>query len=126
MARALAYYFHNTGNIKMKSAKAVASLSALANEHRLALYRLLVQAGPEGQPAGAIADALGLPASSLSFHLAHLTRAGLITQRRESRSLIYAADFGAMSGLVGFLTENCCGGASCLPDAAPPKRKKAS
>jgi DNA-binding transcriptional ArsR family regulator len=110
----------------MKSAKAVASLSALANEHRLALYRLLVQAGPEGQPAGAIADALGLPASSLSFHLAHLTRAGLITQRRESRSLIYAADFAAMTGLVGFLTENCCGGASCLPDAAAPKRKKAS
>lgn len=110
----------------MKSTLAVSALSALANEHRLAVFRLLVQAGPEGRPAGAIAEALAMPASSLSFHLAHLTRAGLITQTRESRSLIYAADFGAMNALVGFLTENCCGGASCAPSAAShPKRKKA-
>jgi DNA-binding transcriptional ArsR family regulator len=102
-------------------------LSALANEHRLAVFRLLVQAGPEGRPAGAIAEALDIPASSLSFHLAHLTRAGLIVQRRESRSLIYSADFGVMNGLVGFLTENCCGGASCAPAAASsPKKRKAS
>lgn len=106
----------------MKSDLAVSALSALANEHRLAIFRLLVQAGPEGQPAGAIADALDLPASSLSFHLAHLTRAGLIAQRRESRSLIYSADFSAMNALVGFLTENCCGGASCAPASAAKRR----
>jgi DNA-binding transcriptional ArsR family regulator len=108
----------------MKSDDAIAALSALANEHRLAVFRLLVQAGPEGKAAGAIAEALSLPASSLSFHLAHLTRAGLITQRRESRSLIYGADFGAMNGLVGFLTENCCGGASCAPK--PKSRRSAA
>lgn len=108
----------------MKSETAVAALNALANEHRLALFRLLVQSGPEGQPAGAIAEALEMPASSLSFHLAHLTRAGLIVQRRESRSLIYSADFAVMNELVGFLTENCCGGASCLP--AAQKKRKAS
>lgn len=106
----------------MKSETAVNALNALANEHRLEVFRLLVRAGPEGQPAGAIADALEMPASSLSFHLAHLTRAGLIAQRRESRSLIYSADFAVMNELVGFLTENCCGGASC-PSAAQRKRK---
>jgi DNA-binding transcriptional ArsR family regulator len=108
----------------MKSTTAVSALSALANEHRLAIFRLLVQAGPEGRAAGAIAEKLGLPASSLSFHLAHLTRAGLITQRRDGRSLFYAADFDAMNGLVGFLTENCCGGAACPPAAAPPQKKR--
>lgn len=108
----------------MKSQAAVAALSALANEHRLAIFRLLVRAGPEGQPAGAIAETLELPASSLSFHLAHLNRAGLIEQRRESRSLIYSADFTAMNGLVGFLTENCCGGASCAPAAASASKKR--
>lgn len=107
----------------MKNDEAIAALGALAQEHRLAVFRLLVQAGPDGKAAGDIAAALDLPASSLSFHLAHLTRAGLITQRRESRSLIYSADFAAMNGLVGFLTENCCGGASCAPAAAPRKRK---
>ena len=107
----------------MKSEAAIAALNALANEHRLAVFRTLVQRGPEGLAAGAIADALGMPASSLSFHLAHLTRAGLIAQRRESRSLIYSADFAVMNGLVGFLTENCCGGASCASAAAPKKRK---
>jgi DNA-binding transcriptional ArsR family regulator len=108
----------------MKFDIAVEALSALANEHRLAVFRLLVQAGPEGRSAGAIAEKLDLPASSLSFHLAHLTRAKLIVQRRESRSLIYSADFDQMNGLVGFLTENCCGGASCAP--AAQKRRRAS
>lgn len=107
----------------MKGDAAVSALGALANEHRLAIYRLLVQAGPEGRAAGAIADKLDLPASSLSFHLAHLARAGLIEQRRESRSLIYSADFAVMNGLVAFLTENCCGGASCAPSSLPKKRK---
>jgi ArsR family transcriptional regulator len=88
------------------------------------VFRLLVQTGPEGLPAGTIADKLDMPASSLSFHLAHLHREGLIEQRRESRSLIYSADFAVMNALVGFLTENCCGGRSCAPTAE--KRKKAS
>lgn len=110
----------------MKADDAVAALGALANEHRLAVFRLLVQAGPEGRAAGAIAEKLDMPASSLSFHLAHLTRAGLIVQRREGRSLIYSTDFTAMNGLVGFLTENCCGGASCAQAAqAAPKKRKA-
>jgi DNA-binding transcriptional ArsR family regulator len=108
----------------MKSNAAVDALGALANPHRLAVFRLLVQAGPEGRAAGAIAEALKLPASSLSFHLAHLTRARLIIQRRESRSLIYSTDFEAMNRLVDFLTENCCGGASCAP--AAQRRRKAS
>lgn len=99
----------------MKPQAVIDALSALANEHRLAIFRALVQAGPEGRPAGAIAEALEMPASSLSFHLAHLTRAGLIAQRRDGRSLIYSADFAAMNNLVDFLTENCCGGASCAP-----------
>jgi ArsR family transcriptional regulator len=97
---------------------AVGALGALAQEHRLALFRLLVQAGEDGLPAGAIADALGVPNSSLSFHLAQLNRAGLIRQERQSRSLIYRADYGAMNALVGYLMENCCGGATCAPDAA--------
>jgi ArsR family transcriptional regulator, arsenate/arsenite/antimonite-responsive transcriptional repressor len=96
----------------------IAALGALAHEHRLALFRLLVQAGTDGMPAGAIAEALSLPNSSLSFHLAHLTRAGLIRQTRQSRSLIYTADYAAMSRLVGYLMENCCGGAACATDAA--------
>jgi DNA-binding transcriptional ArsR family regulator len=113
--------------MEMKPELVISALSALANEHRLAVFRLLVQAGPTGRAAGAIADALGLPASSLSFHLAHLARAGIIVQRRESRSLIYSADFAAMNALVGFLTENCCGGASCAPAAvSSPKKRKAS
>jgi ArsR family transcriptional regulator len=113
--------------MEMKQDVALEALSALAHEHRLAVFRLLVQAGPEGRAAGDIAEKLAMPASSLSFHLAHLNRAGLIAQRRDGRSLIYSADFGAMNGLVGFLTENCCGGASCAPAAnASPKKRKAS
>ncbi|WP_188235997.1 ArsR/SmtB family transcription factor [Sphingopyxis sp. LK2115] len=102
----------------MESEAVVRALSALAQEHRLALFRLLVQAGPDGLAAGAIAEALGVPASSLSFHLAQLNNAGLIAQRRDGRSLIYSADYGAMTALLGFLMENCCGGAVCAP-AAP-------
>lgn len=102
----------------MESDTVIRALGALAQEHRLALFRLLVQAGPEGLAAGAIAEALAVPASSLSFHLSQLTQAGLIAPRRESRSLIYSADYGAMNALVGFLMENCCGGgAACAPAA---------
>ena len=97
----------------MQSQSAVIALSALAQEHRLTLFRLLVQAGTPGLSAGAIAAELKVPNSSLSFHLAHLTRAGLIRQERQSRSLIYTANYEAMNDLVGYLLENCCGGADC-------------
>ncbi|HET9232358.1 MAG TPA: metalloregulator ArsR/SmtB family transcription factor [Vitreimonas sp.] len=112
--------------MESKPLKADAALDAfggLANEHRLRIFRLLVQAGPEGLAAGDIADKLDIPASSLSFHLAHLTRAGLTEQRRESRSLIYSADFSTMNGLIAFITENCCGGASCASVSSRKKRK---
>ena len=97
---------------------AVAALGALAQEHRLAVFRLLVQAGADGLAAGAIAEALGIPNSSLSFHLAQLRNAGLIQQERRHRSLIYRADYGAMNALVAFLTDNCCGGADCSSEGA--------
>ena len=103
--------------MEMKAEAALSALSALAQEHRLALFRLLVQAGEDGMSAGAIADALGLPNSSLSFHLAHLARAGLIRQERQGRSLIYRADDAAMNDLLGYLMENCCGGEACAPAA---------
>lgn len=103
----------------MQADTVIRALGALAQEHRLATYRLLVQAGADGMAAGALAEALGLPASSMSFHLAQLSHAGLVTQRRQSRSIIYAADYAAMGALMGYLTENCCGGASCAPAAAP-------
>ena len=102
----------------MDSPEAIGALGALAQEHRLAAFRLLVQAGEGGMAAGAIAEALGLPNSSLSFHLAQLRRAGLIRQERQHRSLIYRADYGAMNALVGYLMENCCGGAACAPVAS--------
>ena len=101
----------------MKAQPVIKALSALAQEHRLAAFRLLVQAGGEGMTAGALAEALGIPNSSLSFHLAQLTNAGLIIQRRASRSLIYSADYAAMNGLVGYLMENCCSGGICAPAA---------
>jgi ArsR family transcriptional regulator, arsenate/arsenite/antimonite-responsive transcriptional repressor len=88
---------------------AIAALGALAQETRLALFRLLITAGPAGLPAGAIAARLGVQPSSLSFHLAQLVHAGLITQRRLSRQLFYSAEYGAMNALLAYLTENCCG-----------------
>jgi DNA-binding transcriptional ArsR family regulator len=110
----------------MDATKTVEALSALAHEHRLAIYRLLVECGPNGLAAGAIAERLSVLPSSLTFHLQHLLRAGLVTQRRMSRQLIYAADFAAMNGLVGFLTENCCGRgqAACLPASTSPIESK--
>ena len=113
----------------MQANAAIEALGALAQEHRLALFRLLVQAGEEGMPAGAIADALGVPNSSLSFHLAQLTRAGLIRQERQHRSLIYRADYPAMNALVAYLMENCCAGAGCGSDAAcetPTQERKSA
>jgi len=116
----------------METTHAVAALGALAHEIRLAIYRLLVEQGPDGLSAGAIGEAVGLVPSSLTFHLQNLHRAGLIVQRRESRSLIYSVDFDAMNGLVGYLTENCCArsgeswATACKPAAIPKtaKRKK--
>lgn len=101
----------------MDSNQAVHALGALAHDTRLALFRMLVERGPDGLSAGVIAERLEIPPSSLTFHVQHLHRAGLISQRRLGRQLIYAADFSAMNGLIGFLTENCCGRGSnaCLP-----------
>lgn len=109
----------------MKSGQAVEALSALAQEHRLQLFRLLVQAGADGMAAGELARAIDIPNSSLSFHLAHLNRAGLIEQRRAGRSLIYSADYRAMDRLVAYLMENCCGGAGCAPSLATIEKEKA-
>src|SRR5271154_4282270 len=105
----------------MKTTAVIDALGALAHEHRLAIYRLLVQRGPEGLPAGAIGQRVGLLPSSLTFHLQNLQRAGLIAKRRESRQLIYSANFDEMNGLIGYLTENCCGNgsAACSTNFAP-------
>src|ERR1700754_712196 len=106
---------------------AVDALAALAHEYRLKVYRMLVEAGPDGLRAGAIAQKLKLPPSSLTFHLQHLHRTELITQQRSSRQLIYAADFAIMNELVDYLTENCCAGnaacdTKCKPAAAAVKK----
>jgi DNA-binding transcriptional ArsR family regulator len=104
----------------MDSKETIAALGALAHETRLALFRLLVAVGPEGLPAGVIAERLHVAPSSLSFHLAQLLHAGLIIQHRRSRQLIYAADYGAMNLLLAYLTENCCGrGEACAPACTP-------
>jgi DNA-binding transcriptional ArsR family regulator len=109
----------------MKVQETIAALSALAHEHRLGVYRLLVEQGPGGLCAGAIAERVGLVPSSLTFHVQALQRAGLITQRRVSRQVFYAADFAAMNELVSYLTENCCGQgtASCAPSCQPTSAK---
>jgi ArsR family transcriptional regulator, arsenate/arsenite/antimonite-responsive transcriptional repressor len=104
----------------MDQKRALAALGALAQETRIELFRLLVVRGPEGLSAGIIAEQLGVMPSSLSFHLQQLVHAGLITQRRLSRQLIYSADYGAMNELMAYLTENCCGrGAVCAPVCNP-------
>ena len=103
----------------MKKTDVVAALAALAQDNRLDVFRLLVQAGPDGMAAGAVAEALGLAPSALTFHFDRLRTAGLVSVRRDGRSMIYAARFEAMDGLIGFLTENCCGGASCTPAPRP-------
>jgi ArsR family transcriptional regulator, arsenate/arsenite/antimonite-responsive transcriptional repressor len=104
----------------MDSGQTVQALGALAHETRLTLYRLLVERGPDGLPAGTIAKRLGIPPSSLTFHVQHLHRTGLITQRRLARQVIYAADFSAMNDLVRYLTENCCGNGSAAQACTPP------
>jgi ArsR family transcriptional regulator, arsenate/arsenite/antimonite-responsive transcriptional repressor len=110
----------------MEKIAAVTALAALAQDSRLDVFRLLVQAGPDGMTAGAIAEALDLPPNTLTFHFDRLRMAGLATVRREGRSMIYAAQFETMNALLGFLTENCCGGAPCAPAAScKPARKRA-
>ena len=113
----------------MEKNNVVAALAALAQDNRLDVFRLLVQTGPEGMAAGAVATALGLAPNTLTFHFDRLRMAGLVTVRREGRSMIYAARFDTMNELLGFLTENCCGGApeKCAPAAAckPARAKRA-
>jgi DNA-binding transcriptional ArsR family regulator len=94
---------------------ATQALAALAQETRLRIFRLLVEAGPEGMNAGAIAETLQIPAATLSFHVAHLVRAGLATARQQSRFIYYSANFAGMDDLIAFLTDNCCQGGQCLP-----------
>jgi DNA-binding transcriptional ArsR family regulator len=110
----------------MKNSDAVSALSALAQENRLDVFRLLVQAGPEGMPAGEVADALDLAPNNLTFHFDRLREAGLVTVRRKGRSMIYAARFEVMNELIGFLTDNCCQGAACIPAAGKSARAKQS
>ena len=114
----------------METSDAVAALGALAQENRLDVFRLLVQAGPEGMAAGDIAERLKISPPTLSFHLAQLRQAGLLAMRRDGRSLIYSTDYDGMNELMGFLTENCCGGANacvvpaCVPIKAAAIRRK--
>ena len=105
----------------MRSTQVTTALGALAHEHRLAVYRILVERGPEGLSAGIIAEKVGIVPSSLTCHVQALQRAGLITQRRVSRQLFYAADFSAMNEVVGYLTKNCCsqGELACAPVCKP-------
>ncbi len=113
----------------MKTPQIIDALGALAHEHRLAVFRLLVERGPAGLPAGRIAERVGLVPSSLTFHLQNLQRAGLIARRRESRQLIYSADFTAMTALVGYLTDNCCAESAaecCAPTPQPKAAKRAA
>ena len=110
----------------MEKHDAVTALAALAQDNRLDIFRLLVQAGPEGMPAGAVATALDLAPNTLTFHFDRLRTAGLVTVRRDGRSMIYAAQYKQMNALLGFLTENCCAGApaGCAPSAAKAATSK--
>ena len=105
----------------MKSAEAIATLGALAQDTRLEIFRLLVEVGPQGLPAGQIADRLRVSRATMSFHLMQLSHAGLVVSERQSRQIIYAADMARMAGLISFLTDNCCSGHPelCFPQATP-------
>ena len=102
----------------MDSPQTVRALSALAPDARLAVFKLLVQAGPDGMPAGMVAERLAIAPSALSFHLKELTHAGLLMQRPDGRKIHYSANFDAMNALIAYLTENCCNGAACEFDNA--------
>ncbi|SHH45780.1 helix-turn-helix transcriptional regulator [Massilia sp. CF038] len=108
----------------METKHVLSAMAALAQESRLAVFRLLVEAGPAGLAAGKIGEQLGIPASSLSFHLKELAHAALVTARQEGRFMHYSANFATMQDLIGFLTQNCCGGNPCLP-CTPTKAEQA-
>ena len=110
----------------METSDAVTALAALAQDNRLDVFRLLVQAGPQGMPAGQVAEALGLAPNTLTFHFDRLRSAGLVTVRRDGRSMIYTAQYEAMNALLGFLTDNCCQGADekCAPAVCKPTKPK--
>ncbi len=109
----------------MEKPDAIAALAALAQDSRLDVYRLLVEAGPEGLPAGQVAARLALAPNTLSFHFDRLREAGLVTTRRNGRSIVHAANFERMNALLAFLTENCCGGTACTPTHAAPSQAPA-
>ena len=112
----------------MKTPQAVKALAALAQDTRLAIYRLLVQQGPEGLSAGTIAERLDLPGATLSFHLKELANAGMVESRQDGRFVFYSANYDQMNGLLGYLTENCCQGRNCMTESAPQaqlRRKRA-
>ncbi len=115
------HYFDNS--TIMESKHAVEVLGALAQDSRLQVYRLLVQAGPEGLAASEIAERLGVPANTLSFHLKTLSHAELVVARQEGRFIYYSTNYERMNALLGFLTENCCGGRSCTPVPVPRKKR---
>jgi len=108
----------------METSVVIKSLAALAQDSRLAIFRLLVEAGPGGMAAGKIAEQLQVAPATLSFHLKELSNAGLLVSRQDGRFVIYAANFDAMNALVTFLTRNCCGGRPCGPAALPAAKKK--
>jgi ArsR family transcriptional regulator, arsenate/arsenite/antimonite-responsive transcriptional repressor len=110
----------------MESKIAVRALSALAQDSRLEVYRLLVQAGPDGMAASEIAERLGIPANTLSFHLKALSHAELVQARQEGRFIFYSTNYEQMNSLLAFLTENCCGGQGCVPAAAASRKRKTS
>src|SRR5215472_13811181 len=108
----------------MKTPEALKALGSLAQGTRLAIYRVLVQQGPTGLPAGAIARRLGLPAATLSFHMKELAGAGMVKSRQQGRFIYYTANYDRMNGLLGFLTENCCQGEECASNALPPRLRR--
>ena len=128
----LIVHFHNIGNMDTRTA--LKALAALAQENRLAIFRLLVEQGPSGFSAGVIGEKLGLANATLSFHLKELTQSGLLTARQESRFIYYAANVEAMNTLMAYLTENCCagsnvtcvikGGPACAPAVKIPSRRR--
>lgn len=112
----------------MKTPEAIRALAALSQETRLAIYRLLVQQGPEGLAAGTIAERVDVASATLSFHLKEMAHAGLVTTRQDGRFIFYSANYAVMNSLIGYLTENCCRGQGCLPACVPavaPQRKRA-
>lgn len=109
----------------METTRALVGLAALSQEHRLAIFRLLVEQGPEGLPAGMIGERLQLAPATLSFHLKELSHAGLVAARQNGRFIYYRADYSAMNGLVAYLTENCCRASACAPPCSPPSRARA-